>query len=97
MILMGIDLPLAAIRRQLASGLDIMVHLGRMRDKTRKVLEILEINGYDMEKNQVETRTLFSLEEQTGILTRQGELSVTGKLKRAGLYEEGGEHGEAGL
>ena len=40
MTLMGIDLPLEAIRRQIASGVDILVHLGRMRDKSRKLLEL---------------------------------------------------------
>lgn len=40
MTLMGVDLPLEAIRRQIASGVDILIHLGRMRDKSRKVLEI---------------------------------------------------------
>ena len=43
MTLMGVDLPLEAIRRQIASGVDILIHLGRMRDKSRKVLEITEI------------------------------------------------------
>lgn len=43
MTLMGVDLPLEAIRRQIASGVDILVHLGRMRDKSRKVLEITEV------------------------------------------------------
>ena len=42
MVLMGMELPLAAIRSQIASGLDILVHLGRMRDKSRKVLAITE-------------------------------------------------------
>ena len=45
MVLMGIDLPAEAIRRQIASGIDILVHLGRMRDRTRKVLQISEITG----------------------------------------------------
>ena len=43
MVLMGMDLPLPAIQRQIASGLDIIVHLGRLRDKTRKVLEVTEV------------------------------------------------------
>ena len=46
MVLMGMDLPLPAIQRQIASGLDIIVHLGRLRDKTRKVLEVTEVLGY---------------------------------------------------
>lgn len=46
MVLMGIDLPLIAIQKQIASGIDIIVHLGRLRDKTRKVLEITEVLGF---------------------------------------------------
>ena len=42
MVLMGVELPLEAIRRQIASGVDILVHLGRMRDRSRKVLEVTE-------------------------------------------------------
>ena len=45
MMLMGIDLPLQAIQRQVASALDIIIHLGRLRDKTRKVLQIVEVEG----------------------------------------------------
>ncbi len=51
MVLMGMDLPLPAIQRQIASGLDIIVHLGRLRDKTRKVLEVTEVLGYWEERN----------------------------------------------
>jgi pilus assembly protein CpaF len=47
MILMGMDLPLAAIRQQIASGIDVIVHLGRMRDKSRRVLEIDEVDRYE--------------------------------------------------
>ncbi len=46
MTLMGAEIPLAAVRSQIASALDIMVHLGRMRDKSRRVLEIVEVGGY---------------------------------------------------
>ena len=47
MVLMGMELPLAAVRRQIASGVDIIVHLGRLRDKSRRVLEIVEILGFE--------------------------------------------------
>lgn len=50
MVLMGMDLPLPAIERQIASGLDIIVHLGRLRDKSRKVLEVTEVLGYGMDR-----------------------------------------------
>ena len=47
MVLMGLELPLGAIRRQIASGIDILVHLGRLRDRTRKVLQIVEVAGFE--------------------------------------------------
>ena len=50
MVLMGVDLPLPAIRRQISSGIDILIHLGRLRDRSRKVLEILEMDGMDREE-----------------------------------------------
>lgn len=82
MTLMGVDLPLEAIRRQIASGVDILIHLGRMRDKTRKVLEITEVCGY--EKNEIITRTLFQREEDLG-LVQVSELLNQEKLARAGV------------
>jgi len=47
MVLMGTDMPLNAIKNQIASAIDIMVHLGRMKDGSRKVLEITQILGYE--------------------------------------------------
>ena len=82
MTLMGVDLPLEAIRRQIASGVDILIHLGRMRDKTRKVLEITEVCGY--EKNEIITRTHFRREEDLG-LVQVSELLNREKLARAGV------------
>lgn len=66
MTLMGVDLPLEAIRRQIASGVDILIHLGRMRDKSRKVLEITEICGF--EDHEVKTRTLYQWQEGNGLV-----------------------------
>ncbi|MBP5732510.1 MAG: CpaF family protein [Lachnospiraceae bacterium] len=91
MVLMGADLPLAAIRQQIASGIDLIVHLGRLREKTRKVLEIAEVLGY--ENGEVAIAPLFSFEEQgqgddgkvVGRLVRKGELTHKGKLQAAGL------------
>ena len=80
--LMGVDLPFEAIRRQIASGVDILIHLGRMRDKTRKVLEITEVCGY--EKNEIITRTLFRREEDLE-LVQVSELLNREKLARAGV------------
>ena len=47
MVLMGMDLPIAAIRQQIASGIDLIVHLGRLPDKSRRVLEITEVCGVE--------------------------------------------------
>ena len=57
MVLMaGLDLPLAAVRSQIASGIDVLVHLGRLRDRSRKLLEISEIAG--IRDNEICLRTL---------------------------------------
>lgn len=82
MTLMGVDLPLEAIRRQIASGVDILIHLGRMRDKSRKVLEITEICGF--EANEIITQTLYQWEEGLG-LVQKAELQNREKLIRAGV------------
>lgn len=93
MVLMGLEIPVQAVRRQIASGIDLMVHLGRMRDKSRKVLEIIEITGYDYRLGEILTNTLFEFEEQgedeegrlLGSLVKKGELKNRQKLVRAGL------------
>lgn len=82
MTLMGVDLPLEAIRRQIASGVDILIHLGRMRDKSRKVLEITEICGF--ENHEIKTRTLYRWQEGKG-LVQTTELLNREKLVRAGV------------
>lgn len=91
MILMGMELPLAAIRQQIASGLDIIVHLGRLRDKSRRVLEVTEVLGY--EEGRIQLQTLYRFEEESedsegriiGSLNRKGELHHVEKLRAAGL------------
>lgn len=79
---MGIDLPLEAIRRQIASGVDILVHLGRMRDKSRKLLEITEV--CEFENGEIQTHPLYRWEEENG-LVKAGELLHCEKLERAGI------------
>lgn len=93
MVIMGMEIPIAAIRRQIASGIDLMVHLSRMRDKSRKVLEILEIDGYDIQTGEIRTHTIFEYQglgedkdgRLTGSLVKTGELIHTQKLERAGI------------
>lgn len=91
MALMGMDLPLVAIRRQIASGIDIIIHLGRLRDKSRRVLEIIEITGY--ENGEIMTAPLYEFEEEgekggklLGKLRKKGKLLQNGKWKAAGLH-----------
>lgn len=91
MVLMGMDIPMAAIEKQIASAIDIFVHLGRLRDKSRKVLEITEVLGY--EKGEIKLNSLYRFEEKKGsemegiygTWNKKGELKNTEKLKNTGL------------
>lgn len=94
MMLMGIDLPLAAIQKQIASALDIIIHLGRLRDKSRKVLEITEVLGY--EEGRIQLQTLYKFQEEgmedgkiKGTLMKENEIVQTEKLLAAGYPETG--------
>ena len=61
MVLMGMDMPVSAIRNQIASGIDVIVHLGRLRDRTRKVLEIVEV--LDCVDSEIKLNTLYHFTE----------------------------------
>ena len=83
MVLMGMDLPVAAIRQQIASAVDLIIHLGRLRDKSRKVLEITEVCGY--EEPRVRLKPLFVYRYGSEKLEKEGELENVAKLQAAGL------------
>ena len=91
MMLMGSEkIPLTAIRRQITSAIDVVVHLGRLRDKTRRVMEIIEVAG--MKNDEILTRTLYSFEETgeqrgkvVGDLVKKNDLMNVSKLCEAGL------------
>lgn len=96
MVLMGMDLPLPAIQRQIASGIDIIVHLGRLRDRSRKVLEVTEILGY--REGEILLNPLYSFEETgekdgriSGSWKKLHEIVYTEKLLAAG-YQYSGEY-----
>lgn len=77
MVLLGAKIPLLAIRKQIASAIDIIIHLGRLRDKSRRVLEIVEVlNCVD---GEIELNPLFSFQEEK--IERNGE--IKGGLKRS--------------
>jgi pilus assembly protein CpaF len=80
---MAFALPLPAIRRQIASGVDILVHLGRLRDRSRRVLEIAEIDGYENEN--ILLHPLYEWDGGRKSLVKMGELKHTGKLERTGV------------
>jgi len=89
MILMAMDLPLSAIRGQLASGIDIIVHLGRLRDKSRKVLQIVEVLGVEDDKIQLNMLYEFVEEgEEDGRI--KGQLLCKNEIRRKDkLYAAG--------
>lgn len=96
MVLMGSAIPVAAIRRQISSAIDIIIHLARVRDKTRKVMEITEVVG--MKGDDIIVNPLYVFREMEctnkerviGSLVRTGNKLVNEeKLIRAGLMEEG--------
>lgn len=93
MVLMGADIPLAAVRSQVAAAIDILIHLGRLRDKTRRILAIEEVVG--CEKGEIILNPLYRFEENQeerqkgkavwGTLKKVGSLQNTEKLKAAGI------------
>lgn len=94
MVLMGMEIPLSAVRGQIASGIDIIVHLGRLRDRSRKLLEICELEKeLDPLTGKICVNQLFRFEENdvdkdgkiVGSWRKTGELKNTEKLLAAGF------------
>ncbi len=90
MVLMGAEIPLSAIRQQIASGIDIIVQLGRLRDKSRKLIEIAEV--VDFVDDEIRLNPLYrfkELEEINGRINGQwekvGDLENKEKLLASGL------------
>ena len=92
MVLMGQELPLSAIRSQIASGINIIIQLGRLRDKSRRVLEIAELDG--IVDGEIVLNTLYQFEEISekngrviGGLVQKGKLKSRTKLEAAGMRD----------
>lgn len=91
LVLMGLDIPLAAVRQQIASGIDLIVHLGRLRDKSRKVLEVSEVGK--VEEGKITLHRLYEFKEKgeqdgrvAGCLERTGrKLQALDKCQREGV------------
>ena len=95
MVLMGMSMPVDAIRTQIASAIDIIVHLARQRDKSRKVVQIAEVGNY--QNGEIELTPLFKYVEKgetkdgriLGGLVRQSAcIKRTEKLEAAGIRLE---------
>lgn len=98
MVLQGAaGLPLEAIRQQIASAVDIIIHLSRLRDKSRKTIEIVEILGYDTKEHKFRINPLYEFRELPqstkerviGRLERtEHPMQNTQKLENAGIYRK---------
>ncbi|QMV43357.1 CpaF family protein [Cohnella cholangitidis] len=95
MVLSGADLPVSVVRQQIASALDIIIHLGRYRDSSRRVTEICEVTG--LRDGDIELNTLYRFEEAgerngrlQGRLQSVEPLKNRRKLRDAGLVKEEG-------
>lgn len=104
MVLMGIDIPVSAIRKQIASGIDIMIQLGRLRDKSRKVLEIDEVLGIENDVIKINKLYEFVEAENPDMYKVYGQLRWTGngmrhiqKLLNRGFFEEAKKYGSRGV
>lgn len=93
MILMGYDMPVLAIRQQLAAAIDVIIHVGRLRDNSRRVLEICEVNG--VEQGEIVTHPLYQFREYSekdgkiiGQIEKCGELKGICKLLQSGWQGE---------
>lgn len=91
MILMAVELPISAIRRQICSGVDIIIHLSRMRDKTRRVTEVAEIDR--IEDGEIRLNYIYkfkeaeqSMKEVRGMLMKVGDIIHDDKIKSACLF-----------
>lgn len=91
MILMGMELPVPAIRGQLAAGIDVIVHLGRLRDRSRKLLEVAEVMGIG-ENGQIILSTLYRFTETgeengkiVGVWKKENEIAHRFKFEMAGI------------
>ena len=92
MVLMGMDMPSAAVKQQIASAIDLIVHLGRMRDKSRKVLQIAEV--LNLQNGEIPLRTIYEFEEQG----KGEDGKVEGKLvRRAETLENNAKMAAAGI
>ena len=89
MMMLHTEIPIGALRRQMASGIDIIIQIGRLRDRSRRLLEIREITGY--EDNEMVSQVLYRFEESGEVRGRvSGELRFINPLKHREKLERAG-------
>ena len=86
MFLQAADYPIEAIRSQIAEGIDIIIHLGRLADGSRKILEIAEICGVN--NGEISTNLLFKYRPSQGLIATGNSLVNTEKLELRGMLYE---------
>ena len=93
MVLMGVDLPVSAIRGQIASAFDLMIHITRLRDRSRKIVQVSEITG--IKNGEICLHSLYEFHEIgekdgeiEGMFVRADRLLFTKKIRERGLMEE---------
>jgi pilus assembly protein CpaF len=91
LVLLGAEIPLLAVRKQIASALDIIVHLGRLRDRSRRLLSVCEV--LDCQGGEILLNPIYEFEESCeeqgrviGSLIKKNNLKMLDKLKRAGIH-----------
>lgn len=95
MVLSAADLPVAVVRQQIGSAIDIFVHLARLRDRSRRVTEICEVAG--VKEGEVMLNPLYEFREtgetdghvQGGLIPSGTPMLHTGKLRMAGIHWKG--------
>ncbi len=94
MVLTGANFPIEAIRQQIASALDLIVHLGRLSDKSRKTLYITEVLGY--EQGEYKLNEIFAFEREDELKNGKiiGRLQRNGKMKNNHKFVMSGIAGE---
>lgn len=95
MVISGNSIPIEAIRQQIASAIDVIIQLSRLRDKSRRTIEISEVAGY--ENGQVQLNTLYMFEENGedengriigGLVRTENSMMHTEKFRNAGLSDQ---------
>ena len=87
MFLQAADFPIDAIRAQIAEGIDLIIHLGRLSDGSRKVLEIAEIDG--VSQGEIQINMLFRYRPSKGLIRTTNHLIHTEKLELRGIAAYG--------